>query len=126
VELPQILLSRDFRRCSIFDFCNKIGTFRKWRDVWRESGLRVKPDISGAGPSASIPALRISVRIVDAIGAAQKFGGFLDQAAGFDRGLEIVDIAAHFAPHHELHAVALASSKVRAPTCGRASQTLRG
>ncbi len=23
-SLPQILLSRDFKRCSIFDFCNKI------------------------------------------------------------------------------------------------------
>jgi hypothetical protein len=31
VERPQILLSRDFRRCSIFDFCNKIGQLRKWR-----------------------------------------------------------------------------------------------
>src|ERR1700686_683020 len=48
VELPQILLSRDFRRCSIFDFCNKIGTKRTSRDVRLESVVRAKADIAAA------------------------------------------------------------------------------
>jgi hypothetical protein len=30
--------------------------------------------------------------IDDAVGAAQKFRGFLNRTAGFDRGLEIVDV----------------------------------
>ena len=32
--------SRDFWGCSIFDFCNNIGTFRTWRDVRLESVMR--------------------------------------------------------------------------------------
>jgi hypothetical protein len=27
------------------DFCNKIGTFRTWRDVRLESGMRTKADV---------------------------------------------------------------------------------
>src|SRR6478736_1574612 len=36
-EKPKDQLSRDFLGCSIFDFCNNIGTFRTWRDVRPES-----------------------------------------------------------------------------------------
>src|SRR5258705_13949366 len=36
-EKPKDQLSRDFLGCSIFDFCNNIGTFRTWRNVRLES-----------------------------------------------------------------------------------------
>jgi hypothetical protein len=58
---------------------SEFGTFRTLRDARRESGMRVKPDIIVAFPRD----------IIDAIGAAEKFGGFLDRAAGLDRGLEM-------------------------------------
>jgi hypothetical protein len=44
-EKPKDQLSRDFLGCSIFDFCNKIGTFRTSRDVRLESGMRTKADV---------------------------------------------------------------------------------
>jgi hypothetical protein len=55
-----------FRRCSEPDWArisrglmSVCGTFPTWRDARRESGMRVKPDIIGARPSASGQALRI-------------------------------------------------------------------
>src|SRR5712671_3067736 len=40
-EKPKDQLSRDFLGCSIFDFCNKIGTFRTWLHVRVESVMRL-------------------------------------------------------------------------------------
>jgi len=47
-EKPKDQLSRDFLGCSIFDFCNNIGTFRTWRDVRLESGMRTKAEVGTA------------------------------------------------------------------------------
>jgi hypothetical protein len=58
--------------------------------------MRVKPDIIGAGRWSQSQLFAFARDIVDATGAAQKLCGFLDRAAGFDRGLEIVDV--HLAP----------------------------
>jgi hypothetical protein len=44
-EKPKDRLSRDFWGCSIFDFCNNIGTSRTWRNVCYESVMRTKADI---------------------------------------------------------------------------------
>jgi len=44
-EKPKDQLSRDFLGCSIFDFCNNIGTKRTWRDVRLESVMGIKVDI---------------------------------------------------------------------------------
>jgi hypothetical protein len=40
VEPAKNQLLRDFRRRSVFDFCNTIGTFRKCRNVQLESRMR--------------------------------------------------------------------------------------
>src|SRR5439155_23499758 len=44
-EKPKDQLWRDFSGCSIFDFCNKIGTKRTCRDVRLESVMRSKADL---------------------------------------------------------------------------------
>jgi hypothetical protein len=44
-EITDIRHSRDFRSPSIFDFFNNIGTFRKFRNVGLESGMRTKADV---------------------------------------------------------------------------------
>src|SRR5467141_2350127 len=44
-EKPKDQLSRDFLGCSIFDFCNNIGTKRTWPDVRLESVMRSIADI---------------------------------------------------------------------------------
>src|SRR3982074_3320957 len=45
-EKPKDQLSRDFLGCSLFDFCNNIGTFRTWRDVRLESVVRSTADVA--------------------------------------------------------------------------------
>jgi len=49
-ESPKNRLLRGFRLRSIFDFCNKIGTFRTSRDVSRISAFRGKSEVSIALP----------------------------------------------------------------------------
>src|SRR5258705_8056478 len=45
-EKPKDQLSRDFLGCSIFDFCNNIGTSRTWRDVRLESAFRGRAEVA--------------------------------------------------------------------------------
>jgi hypothetical protein len=47
-------LLRDFRRRSVFDFCNTIGTSRTWGDVQLESEKRCKADMDQASARQSI------------------------------------------------------------------------
>jgi len=52
------------------------GTSRTWRDVWRE--FRSWSDLRPQSQLFAFPR-----DVVDAIGTAQKFSGFLDRAAGW-------------------------------------------
>jgi hypothetical protein len=58
--------------------------------------MRVNRTSSGPDVRSQSQLFAFARDIVDATGAAQKFCGFLDRAAGFDRGLEIVDV--HLGP----------------------------
>jgi hypothetical protein len=63
--------------------------------------MRAKPDMaagfwSGLRFRLESELCAFARDIVDAISAAQKLCGFLDRAAEFDRGLEIVDV--HLSP----------------------------
>jgi hypothetical protein len=48
-EKPKDQLSRDFLGCSIFDFCNNIGTKRTWPDVRLESAFGGKAEVEFRG-----------------------------------------------------------------------------
>jgi hypothetical protein len=67
VELPQILLSRDFRRCSIFDFCDKIGAKRTFGEklMSLSAATRRRYNRPSGDPTLSQAEIRMTKAIID-------------------------------------------------------------
>jgi hypothetical protein len=62
-EKPKDQLSRDFLGCSIFDFCNNIGTFRTSLPLGRESEMLPSADIDDYAKTDAIDPFQTSDRL---------------------------------------------------------------